>query len=116
MGFDRFLKKTLIGGPISGHIIDALNKQKKTGKTLKKCLEDSVKETVTEDMPVTSQIYQMGKSDGRKRGTIEQARRDERKINDLKQKHNSDRARWAENDRKKDTLIKKMAKELYGGE
>ena len=116
MGFDRFLKKTLIGGPIWGHINDALDKQKKTGKTFKKCLEDSVKETVTEDLPGTSHIYQMGKSEGRKQGTVEQARRDERKMKDLKQKHDSDRYRWAENDQKKDKLIQDMAKDMYGDE
>lgn len=68
-----------LGGMIEGHIIDAIQKKKETGKSFRECLSESVKETITEDMPGTSHIYQMGKTDGRKQGTVEQAHRDEKK-------------------------------------
>lgn len=82
MGFKRLIKKGLLGGGsmIEGHIFDAIQKKIETGKSFRECLKESVKETVTEDMPVTSHIYQMGKTDGRKQGTIEQAKRDEKKM------------------------------------
>ena len=66
MGFKRFFDKVLIKGPILGHIDDAIEKKNETGKSFSECLSESIKETVTEDMPGTSQIYQMGRSDGRK--------------------------------------------------
>ena len=81
MGFKRLIKKGLLGGAggmIEGHIFDAIQKKKETGKSFRECLNESVKETFTEDMPGTSHVYQMGKNDGRKQGTEEQAKRDEK--------------------------------------
>ncbi len=57
MGFKRFLLKSSFGGGlIQGHIVDALAKKAKTGKTFRECLGESVKETFTEDNPVTSHV------------------------------------------------------------
>ncbi len=62
MGFKRFLKKGgLLGLGVPGHLIDAYKKQKETGKSYTDCLEDSVKETVCEDLPITSHLYSVGK-------------------------------------------------------
>lgn len=96
MGFKRFLIKNYLtpGGPIAGHIIDAFDKKDKTGKGFVECLKDSVKETVCEDMPGTSQVYREGHKDGRIQGTAEQARRDERKFRQMHDKHEADRRRW----------------------
>ena len=72
MGFKRLIKKGLLGGAgsmIEGHIFDAIQKKKETGKSFRECLSESVKETFTEDLPGTSHVYQMGKTDGRKQGT-----------------------------------------------
>ena len=83
MGLKRLLKKGILGGAgemIEVHIFDALQKKKETGKSFRECLFESVKETVTEDMPGTSHVYQIGKTDGRKQGTIEQSERDEKKM------------------------------------
>ena len=69
MGFKRLIKKGLLGGAggmIEGHIFDAIQKKKETDKSFRECLSESVKETFTEDMPGTSHVYQMGKTDGRK--------------------------------------------------
>ena len=82
MSIKRLVKKGILGGGgglITGHIFDAIQKKEETGKTFKECLEDSVKETISEDLPGTSHIYQVGKKDGRIQGTIEQAKRDEKK-------------------------------------
>lgn len=82
MGIKRLAKKYAMGGGdfIRGHVVDAYIKKTETGKSFTKCLVESVKETVAEDMPGTNHIYQIGESDGRKKGTIEQARRDEKKC------------------------------------
>ena len=58
---------------IQGHITDALTKQQETGKSFRDYLSQSVKETVTEDLPGTSHLYDLGRKDGRVQGTIEQA-------------------------------------------
>lgn len=114
MGIKRLLIKTAKGGgsPITGHIVDALDNMRKTGDTFKNSLEKSVKETITEDLPITSDIYRWGKKDGRVQGTIEQAKRDEKKFNDLHAKHEADRKRWKKNDKKKDNLIDELTKML----
>lgn len=109
MGIKRLFKKTFIGGGmLQGHIIDALQKKRETGKSFRDCLEQSVKETFTEDLPGTSHIYDMGKKDGRVQGTIEQAKRDEIKIKKMHEEHDKDRKHWQEIDRKKDELLDEM--------
>ena len=44
MGTKRLFKKFIGGGIIQGHIYDALQKKKETGKSFKDCLKQSVKE------------------------------------------------------------------------
>ena len=111
MGIKRFLKKNFIGGGmVQGHIIDALQKKKETGKSFRECLEQSVKETFTEDLPGTSHIYDMGKKDGRVQGTVEQAERDKRKMKQMHEEHEKDRMHWQEIDNKKDKLLDELAK------
>ena len=106
MGIKRLLKKGFIGGGlIQGHIIDALQKKKETGKSFRDCLEQSVKETFTEDLPVTNHIYDMGRKDGRVQGTVEQAERDERKMKQMHDEYEKDRRYWQEIDHKKDELL-----------
>lgn len=100
------------GGMIEGHIIDAIQKKKETGKSFRECLSESVKETITEDMPGTSHIYQMGKTDGRKQGTVEQAHRDEKKMRKMQKDHERDRQEWEKIDKEKDDLIDEMGKNL----
>ena len=109
MGFKRLIKKGLLGGGIiEGHILDAIQKKKETGKSFRECLSESVKETVTEDMPGTSHIYQLGKNDGRKLGTVEQAKRDEKKMQQMREEHERDRQEWKKIDKKKDELLDEM--------
>lgn len=111
MGIKRLLKKGFIGGGlIQGHIIDALQKKKETGKSFRDCLEQSVKETFTEDLPVTNHIYDMGRKDGRVQGTVEQAERDERKMKQMHDEYEKDRRCWQEIDHKKDELLDEMTK------
>lgn len=112
MGLKRLLKKTLIGGGslIEGHIFDALEKKKKTGKTFRECLEESVKETFSEDLPGTSHLYQMGKKDGKMQGSIEQAERDEKGMDQIREEHEKDRLRWKEIDDEKDKFIDDLVK------
>lgn len=115
MGFMRLIKKGLLGGAgsmIEGHIFDAIQKKKETGKSFKECLNESVKETITEDMPGTSHIYQMGKTDGRMQGAVEQAKRDEKKIQKMHEDHERDRQEWERIDREKDELFDEMEKNL----
>ena len=114
MGFKRLIKKGLLGGGsmIEGHIFDAIQKKIETGKSFRECLKKSVKETVTEDMPVTSHIYQMGKTDGRKQGTIEQAKRDEKKMQKMQEDHERDRQGWERIDKEKDELLDEKEKNL----
>lgn len=118
MGFIRLITKSLKGriipggGLIEGHIIDAIQKKKETGKSFRKCLSESVKETITEDMPGISHVYQMGKTDGRKRGTVEQAKRDEKKIKKMREDHERDRQEWKRIDKEKDELLDEMEKNL----
>ena len=114
MGFKRLIKKGLLGGAggmIEGHIFDAIQKKKETGKSFRECLNESVKQTFTEDMPGTSHIYQMGKTDGRKQGTVEQAKRDEKKIKKMQEDHELDRQEWKRIDKEKDELLDEMEKE-----
>lgn len=98
MGFKRLLiKKGLLFGVHGlqfGHTLDALKKQKETGKSFRECLRESIKETITEDMPGTSHVYQMGKTDGRKQGTVEQAKCDEKKMKEMCEAHERDRQKW----------------------
>ena len=114
MGFKRLIKKGMLGGGnmITDHILDAIQKKKETGKSFRECLNESVKETFTEDMPGTSHIYQMGKTDGRKQGTIEQAKRDEKKMQKMQEDHERDRQEWERIDKEKDELLDEMEKNL----
>lgn len=113
MSIKRLFKKNFFGGNIvQGHIIDAIQKKKETGKSFRECLEESIKETFTEDLPVTSHIYNIGRKDGRVQGTIEQAERDEKKIKEIHEKHESDRKRWLEISRKKDELLDEIEKKF----
>lgn len=115
MGFKRLIKKVLLGGAgsmIEGHIFDAIQKKKETGKSFRECLSESVKETITEDMPGTSHVYQMGKTDGRKQGTVEQAKRDEKKMKEMREDHERDRQKWETRDKEKDKLLDEMEKNL----
>jgi hypothetical protein len=93
MGFKRLIKKMAIGLP-GATILDAMDKRKNTGKPFTDCLKSSVKETITEDMPGTSHIYQSGKKDGRVQGTAEQAQCDERKFQQQHISHEEDRRKW----------------------
>ena len=111
MGFKRLIKKGA-GGMIEGHIFDAIQKKKETGKSFRECLSESVKETFTEDMPGISHVYQMGKTDGRKQGTIEQAKRDEKKMQKMQEDHERDRKEWERIDKEKDELLDEMEKNL----
>lgn len=115
MGFKRLIRKELLGGMIKGHIFDAIQKKKETGKSFRECLSESVKETFTdvketftEDMPGTSHIYQMGKP----QGTIEQAKRDEKKMQEMQEDHERDRQEWERIDKEKDELLDEMEKNL----
>ena len=67
MSIKRLIKKTLKGGgsPILGHTVDAIEKMNKTGDSFMNSLKKSVNETITEDMPISSDLYQWGKRDGR---------------------------------------------------
>ena len=113
MGLKRLIRKGLLGGGgslIEGYIRDAVKKKKESGRPFRDCLEESLKETVPEDLPGTSHIYQMGEKDGRARGTVEQADRDEEKIQEIKDAHERDRAEWKNIDEKKDLLIDDLSK------
>ena len=114
MGFKRLIKKGLLGGGsmIEGHIFDAIQKKIETGKSFRECLSESVKETFTEDMPGTSHVYQMGKTDGRRQGTIEQAKRDEKKMQKMQEDHERDRQGWERIDKEKDELLDEKEKNL----
>ena len=105
MGFKRFFKKTVLKGPIYGHYEDAIVKQVKTGRKFSECLSESVKETIQEDMPGTSHIYQQGKKDGRVQGTIEQAKRDEKKFIELAEQFDCDRRKWEAEKKKYEDLL-----------
>ncbi len=115
MGLKRLLKKGILGGAgemIEVHIFDALQKKKETGKSFRECLFESVKETVTEDMPGTSHVYQIGKTDGRKQGTIEQSERDEKKMKKMREDHERNRQEWKRIDKEKDDFIDEMERNL----
>ncbi len=115
MGFKRLLKKGLLGGAgsmIEGHIFDAIQKKKETGKSFRECLSESVKETFTEDFPGTSHVYQMGKTDGRKQGTVEQAKRDETKMKQMREDHERDRKRWNEEKQAYEKLLDETENKL----
>ena len=112
MGLKRLLKKAFSGGGsmIRGHIIDAIQKKIETGKSFRECLDQSVKETFTEDLPGTSYVYQMGHKDGKIEGTIEQAARDEKKMQDIHDKHEKDKEEWCRIDKEKDELLDEAEK------
>lgn len=114
MALKRLVKKTLLGfgNPIIGHLNDASLKQAKTGKSYWECLGDSIKETLTEDLPGTSHIYRSGYKDGKKDGTIEQAERDEKKFQTLHRKHEEDRAEWNRINKEKDRLLDELGEML----
>ncbi|MBR6311319.1 MAG: hypothetical protein IKR52_09015 [Paludibacteraceae bacterium] len=113
MGLKRLIKKVSLGGGIiRGHIYDAIQKKKETGKSFRECLSESVKETVAEDMPGTRHVYKMGKTDGRKQGTVEQARRDEKKMQKMQEDHERDRQEWEKIDKEKDELLDETEKNL----
>lgn len=114
MGFKRLVKKNLLGGGIiQGHIFDAIQKKRETGKSFRDCLEQSVKETFTEDMPGTSHLYNLGRKDGRVQGTVEQAARDKKKMQKQHEQHEKDRKKWNEIDKQKDDLIDDLSRELF---
>lgn len=110
MEFKRLIKKTALGGGnlVTGHFVDALLKQKKTGNSYKDSLKASFKETITEDLPGTSDIYKIGCRDGRTQGTIEQAMRDKEKMEQLQESHDQDRAKWKQTDKQKDEIIQTL--------
>lgn len=111
MGLKRLFEKGFFGGLptfIYGHISDALKKRVETGKSFSECLGESVKETFTEDLPGTSHVYQMGQTDGRKQGTAEQAKRDETKMQQMREDHERDRQEWKKIDKEKDELLDEM--------
>lgn len=114
MGLKRLFKKGLMGGGdiVRGHIADAIYRKKKTGRPFKECLQETIRETITEDMPISSHVYQMGRRNGRIQGTAEQAATDERKFRDLHEKHEADKRKWREQDKMKDDLIDEMAKNI----
>lgn len=113
MGYKRLFKKLILyRDPLSGHLQDAREKQKKTGKPLSDCLKESVKETFTEDLPGTSHIYQMGQSDGRRKGTAEQAKRDAKKMQKMREDHERDRQEWEKIDKEKDEMLDEMERNL----
>ena len=117
MNLKRLAKKMILGGPIAGHIQDAIEKTAENGGSFLKNLQESVKETITEDMPGTSHIYESGRYEGRKQGTVEQAQRDAVKTRKLNQAHAQEREKWREIDKKKDDVIKRqngMIDELSG--
>ena len=60
----------------------------------------------------TCDVYQMGKTDGRKQGTVEQAKRDEKKIKKMQEDHERDRQEWERIDKEKDELLDEMEKNL----
>ena len=108
MSLKRLLMKTgglSIPGAITGHLYDAAKKKKESGKSYRECLKESVKETVCEDMPGTSHIYKAGHKDGKLEGTCEQAQRDERKMESMRNAHETDRKRWETIDKEKDILL-----------
>lgn len=112
MGFKRLMKKTCFGqAPVVGHVLDAVKKQNNTGRKFSECLSESVKETIQEDMPGTSHIYQQGKKDGRVQGTIEQARRDEKKFKEQAERHDSDRRKWESQKRKYEEILDVIEKD-----
>ena len=69
-------------------------------------------EIISEDMPGTSHIYQMGKTDGRKQGTVEQAKRDEKIMQKKCEDHERERHEWEKIDKEKDELLDEMGKNL----
>lgn len=108
MSLKRLIAKTgcvSVPGIVAGHLLDAAKKKKESGKSYGDCLKQSIKETVCEDMPGTSHIYRTGHKDGKVEGTIEQAQRDKRKMEAMKEAHEADRKRWKKIDKEKDKLL-----------
>ena len=112
MNLKRLAKKMFLGGPVPGHIIDAVGKNWKNGKPFLKNFKSSVKETINEDMPGTSHIYNAGRYDGKKEGTVEQAKRDEKKMRKLKNTHSQEKQKWVERIKTKDEIIKEQGEML----
>jgi len=114
MGIKRLFKKNLLGGGdiVRGHIVDAIKKKRETGKTFRECLGESVKETITEDLPGTSHIYQSGHKDGKKEGTNEQAERDKKKMEEMNKNHEKDRSKWEKEKREYDDLLNDVEQKM----
>ena len=108
MNLKRLAKKMILGGPIHGHIMDAIEKTQKNGKPFLKNLDASLKETVTEDMPGTSHVFNAGRYEGKKEGTVEQAIRDEETMQELNNAHSQEKEKWEETIRRKDDIIKEQ--------
>lgn len=109
MGFERFLQKLLLPG---GMVIDALKKSQKSGKSFFESYVESVKEYYTDDLPVVSHFYQAGRREGRKQGTIKQAKLDKKKIRNLNEQHEDDRRRWNEEKREYEELLRDIEKSM----
>ena len=99
------------GGMFTGHVVDALKKKNDTGKPFMDCLKESIGETIKEDMPGTSHLYQAGKCDGKIEGTGEQAQRDERKFQEIHNGHELDRKKWNEEKQQYEGLLDEIEKE-----
>ena len=95
MGIKGLLKRKIVvgGSLVRGHVLDALKRKEKTGRSFRECLDDSIKETFSEDLPVTSQ---MSKNDDRILGSIEQAERDEKNMREMHESHEHYRREWEE--------------------
>lgn len=63
---------------------------------------------------VGSAAYAAGHHNGKKEGTVQQAKRDEKKFQDLCDKHEKDRQKWKETDREKDMLINDLTEDTFG--
>ena len=108
MSLKRLISKGALAGVpgfAAGHLVDAFFKKQETGKDFTDCLKESVKETLTEDLPGTSHLYQSGRQEGKREGIVEQSKRDERKFAELHNRHEEDRRQWKKIDKKKDKLI-----------
>lgn len=110
MGIKRFILKNVANGPIYGHVFDALEKKRKTGKSFRECLGESVRETWQEDMPGVSHAYKAGRVDGRVQGTCEQAQKDEKKFKQLHDKHEKDRKEWKKQRQQYEDLLDDVEK------
>ena len=113
MGFDRLLKKVRLGGGhiAVGHLVDAAIKSNKTGRPYGECLKKSVKETLTEDLPGTRDLYQAGREDGKREGTVEQSKLDARKMERMQEEHRSEAKKWEEQKERYETFLDEVERE-----